>query len=114
MEQYKQSTDTCKQLMEQCKQNADIYKQLLEKEILRNEEIAKQNEILNKENMQRLFEELKTEMTTSLTVSEVVYKKEFLEKVNLINEEELNQNVLIDELKEEIAQLKNQLELSSL
>ena len=104
MEQYKQNADTHKQ-------NADTYKRLLEEERLRNEETAKHIEVLNKENMQRIFEELKTEVTKSLTVSEeiILYKNEMLEKVNSIKEENLMQKVLIDELKEEIIQLKNQL-----
>ena len=109
MEQYKQNLDSHKQLMEQSKQNADTYKQLLEEERLRNKDTAKQIEIINKENMQRLFEKLKTEMTKTLTVSEEVYKTEMLEKVRLMNEENLKQKVVIDELKEEITQLKNQL-----
>ena len=109
MIQYRQNTDTYKQLMEQCKQNADTYKQLLEEERLRNQETAKHIGVLNKENMQRIIEELKTEMTKSLTVSEEVYQKEMLEKVNSMNEEKLRQKVLTDQLKEEITQLKNRL-----
>ena len=95
MEQYKQNADTHKQY-------ADTYKQLLEKVFLRNEKTAKQIEILSKENMQRIFEELKTDMTKSLTLREEVHQKEMLEIVNSMNKEHLKQKVLADELKEEL------------
>ena len=76
-------------LIEQYKQNADIFKQLLEKEFLRNEEISKKIEILNKNNMQRIFEELKRELTKNLTE---VNTKEMLERECLINKENVKQN----------------------
>lgn len=82
IEQYKQNADIHKQ-------NADIFKQLLEKEFLRNEEISKKIEILNKNNMQRIFEELKRELTKNLTE---VNTKEMLERECLINKENVKQN----------------------
>ena len=84
-------------LIEQYTHNADTYKQLLEKESLRNEELSKQIEILNKENMQRIFEELKREITENLTAKEEVHKKEILEKQSLMNKEDMKQELIEEE-----------------
>ena len=72
-------------------------------------EISKKNELFSIESMQRLFTELKREITENFTKSEDAHKNEILDKGNLIDEEILKQKALTEKLKEEITQLKNQL-----
>ena len=100
------------QLREQYKQNAEIFIQLLEKQMqvhMRNEEVSKQNELLNKDNMQRVFEEVKREIITKLMEDGEADKKEMLEEGYLLDNESFQKKLLIEKLKEEIVQLKNQL-----
>ena len=99
----KRCSEVENQLREQYKQYADIFKRLLENEI------SKQNELFSIESMQRLFTELKREITENFTKSEDAHKNEMLDKGNIIDEEILKQKVLTEKLKEEITQLKNQL-----
>ena len=107
-EMYENERKRCSEvedkLREQYKQNADVFKQLLVYTI------SNQNELLNKESMQSIFEELKKEAAENLIKkSEDAQKKEILDKGNFTDQEYLQQKALTEKLKEEIAQLKYQL-----
>ena len=77
-DEWKRCSKLETQLREQYKQNADIFKQLLERQLqvhMRNEEVSKQNKLLNKENLQKVFEEIKREIITKLVEGEEACKK---------------------------------------
>ena len=97
----KKRTEVEDQLREQYKKNADIFEQLLNRECLRNDELSKQSELLNKQVV-----EIKREVAQNLIESKEAYKKEMQEREHLMDEEILKQ---IENLKEEIEQLRSQL-----
>ena len=96
----KKRTEVEDQLREQYKKNADIFEQLLNRECLRNDELSKQSELLNKQVV-----EIKREVAQNLIESKEAYKKEMQEREHLMDEEILKQ---IENLKEEIEQLRSQ------
>ena len=97
----KKRTEVEDQLREQYKKNADKFEQLLNRECLRNDELSKQSELLNKQ-----IVEIKREVAQNLIESKEAYKKEMQEREHLMDEEILKQ---IENLKEEIEQLRSQL-----
>ena len=96
----KKRTEVEDELREQYKKNADKF-ELLNRECLRNDELSKQSELLNKQ-----IVEIKREVAKNLIESKEAHKKEMQEREHLMDEEILKQ---IENLKEEIEHLRSQL-----
>ena len=99
--ELKKRTEVEDELREQYKKNADKFEQLLNRECLRNDELSKQSELLNKQ-----IVEIKREVAKNLIESKEAHKKEMQEREHLMDEEILKQ---IENLKEEIEHLRSQL-----